>query len=437
MNVCLPPQPRLSRRRFLSLAAAASAVPILTGCADTFTSDDEDGITLNLWYWNRSILDGLFPMFEGENAGIRVNNQKIGGSYGSAFRTTLAGKAFVPDVAALNVDVATYFPAEDQFEDLQELGATAVKDQYLEWKWQAGVTSSGKMIAFPMDTGPTALFYRADLFDQAGLPSEPADVEAAMGTWEDFFQAGAQLSGALPEVSLTTAVPNILGQVISQGADVYVSRDNAYIGNQDHMRRAWDIAAGAKRLGVAVEVDPFTPDWSAAMNNGRVATFVGAVWMKQPLLEGAPDTAGNWRVARPPGGAGNNGGSFMAIPTATNHAEDAYRLVEFLQSPANQLRAYSELSLFPSTPEVFDTPEMNHPEPFYGGQNTTEVFAAVAREIPNYYFDPSYNIVNGILMQEITNVASLDKDPDVAWDDAQSRIRRELAHKMPSVALDG
>lgn len=85
------------------------------------------------------------------------------------------------------------FPSADRFYDLRELGADRLKDQYLEWKWNQGITPDGKMIAFPMDTGPTALFYRSDLFKQAGLPSDPEKVSASIRTWDDYMAAGEQL----------------------------------------------------------------------------------------------------------------------------------------------------------------------------------------------------------------------------------------------------
>lgn len=176
---------RLTRRQFGPMLLSPL---VLSGCSIPYISgatSGDDADTVGLWYWNRSIDESLFRQFAQQNPGITVNDQKIGGDYASKFNTTLAGKAFVPDVVALNSDIARYFSAEDQFVDLYDAGAADYESLYLDWKWRLGVTNDGKMIGFPMDTGPTGLYYRADLFEQAGLPSEPDEVTRAFAEWED------------------------------------------------------------------------------------------------------------------------------------------------------------------------------------------------------------------------------------------------------------
>ncbi|WP_054707720.1 extracellular solute-binding protein [Bacillus sp. JCM 19041] len=42
-------------------------------------------------------------------------------------------------------------------------------------------------MAFPRDTGPMAVFYRADLFDEAGINPEE------IITWDDYIQAGEEM----------------------------------------------------------------------------------------------------------------------------------------------------------------------------------------------------------------------------------------------------
>ena len=89
--------------------------------------------------------------------------------------------------------MAELFTSSDRFYDLYELGAKEIEPDFLDWKWKLGVTPEGAMIALPIDTGPTALYYRADLFEEAGLPTEPEDVHEQLGTWDQYFEAGQKL----------------------------------------------------------------------------------------------------------------------------------------------------------------------------------------------------------------------------------------------------
>ncbi len=427
---------RMDRRRFLPLVLSPLA---LSGCSvpgfGNVSAGDPD--TIDLWYWNRSIDEATFRSFEQDHPDITVNDQKIGGDYASRLNTTLAGKAFVPDVAAMNSDIARYFSASANFANLYDLGAGEVENLYLEWKWNLGVTKDGKMIGFPMDTGPTGLFYRADLFDQAGLPSEPDDVSAAFAEWDDYFAAGAELQDKLPGIKMLDNVPNLYLQALLQSTHFYVNEDDVYIGNQDHVRRAWDVAMNAKALDLAANVNSFTPDWSAAMNNSAVASFPGAVWLKQPLLESGDATAGNWRVAQTPGGAGNHGGSFISVTTYAGDEQLGFDLIRFVQSPANQVLMYQSLALFPSTVEALSDPAMSEPEDFFGGQATGEQFAQSAQNIKPFYSSPAYAVANSIMQGFVTDIAVGAREEQGAWDDAQKQMRRELKHKHPWVTWEG
>lgn len=418
---------RFSRRAGLTGATAL----LFAGCSPT--SRDKDDGKIDLWYWNRSIDPGLFREFERQNPGVIVNDQVIGGDYNSKLRTNLAGKAFIPDVVALNDDVSTYFPDADQFADLYDLGAGDVEPEYLPWKWQAGVTNDGKMVGFPMDAGPTALFYRQDLFGQAGLPTEPADVAALMPAWDEYFKAGSQLQQALPAVKLNSESGNQFTQVRRQSADLYVSRDDVYLGGGDVVRNAWDTAIRGYQMGLYGNVATFTPDWNAAMATSSVASFPGAVWMKEILMEAAPDTSGLWRVASLPGGPGNQGGSFMAVTEASNKKDVSFELIRFVQGPAAQLGSYTGLNLYPAAISPLSSPEVNQPEPFFGGQITNDVFGAAALKVPNFYFSPADNVINPIFAVELENVVVLGKDPEQGWQDAQKQVKREVKHKMPWV----
>ena len=64
-----------------------------------------------------------------DETGIPLTAQKIGGDFKSKLLTSLAGRAYVPDITGLNEDVATYFPDADQFVDLYEFGAKDIEDR--------------------------------------------------------------------------------------------------------------------------------------------------------------------------------------------------------------------------------------------------------------------------------------------------------------------
>ncbi|KKO52415.1 ABC transporter substrate-binding protein [Paenibacillus sp. DMB20] len=412
--------------RFVSCLIICIAL-FVSGCSAG--SPNPDSKTLTLWYWNRSLDDNLIKAVEKEFPGIRIQAQKIGGDFKSKLKTTLAAGKGGPDIVAFNDWVAELFTSSDRFYDLYELGAKEIEKDYLDWKWQLGVTPEGKMIAMPIDTGPTALFYRADLFEQAGLPSDPEEVHRQLATWEDYLNAGIKLNEAFGgKVKLTDNITNVYNQVNSQSGHIYFSKDGSFIGEDtsSSMKTAWNTAVKASHMELLANAGSFSSEWNAAMNNGRIASFVGAVWAKEILMDAAPDTAGKWRVTRAPGGDGNNGGSFLAIMKTSRYPEESFEVMKWLLNPENQAKSYETINLFPSASGALESPAMLRKDPFFGNQPTGEIFTASARHVKSAYFGGKFANLNGIAGRQLQSVALEGKDPDTAWEDAIKRIKREL-----------
>jgi cellobiose transport system substrate-binding protein len=212
-----------------------------------------------------------------------------------------------------------------------------------------------------------------------------------------------------------------------------VNQDDVYVGDGDQVQRAWDVALKAVDLDLAAHVDAFTPDWSASMNNSQVASFVGAVWLKQVLQESGDATAGMWRVAQAPGGPGNHGGSFIGITGYADNTDLAYDVITSVQSPENQVAMYKSLALFPSAIDALKDPVMSEPEDFFGGQATATEFARAAANLKPFYSSTAFAVANTIITQKVTDIAAGSTSKDGAWDDAQDQIHRELEHKHPWV----
>ncbi|MBM7784469.1 ABC transporter substrate-binding protein [Tenggerimyces flavus] len=420
----------LTRRQLLAGTASGllgSALLGTAGCGRGAYLAPED--TISMWYWNRSISDTLLAKTP-KDTGVKLAAQKIGGDFRAKLLTSLAGKAYVPDVTGLNEDIATYFPDEDQFFDLNELGAEEVKSQYLEWKWLRGQAPSGRFIGFPMDTGPTALYYREDLFEAAGLPTEPDEVAQRVATWDGFFELGTQLVEANPDVKLLPRGNDVFDRVVGQSGERYMDEQNRFIGDGEHLRRAWDLAIESNERKLTARIDAnFSPEWNAAVSTGAVASLVGAVWVAQIMADGAKDTSGKWRLCRAPDGPGNWGGSFLGITKYCRDPEAAWEVVKYVQSPENQLvYGLNEYKLYPAAASALDDPRAQVEDPFFGGQVTNAVFAESAKEVKPVYLSPYDNVIGPCFTDQLTLTWSAGKDPDRAWQDALREVDRQLSH---------
>jgi cellobiose transport system substrate-binding protein len=281
-----------------------------------------------------------------------------------------------------------------------------------------------------MDTGPTALFYRADLFEEAGFPSEPDEVAAAMDTWDKYFDAAEEYIAATDGKYLIPNVDMVYYQGIRQQGTRYMNERNQFIGDGPQIREPWDRAVQAHRRKLTPDAaGTRETEWNAAIASGKVASFVDAVWNAEILKDAAADSEGNWRVCRAPGGPGNAGGSFVGITKASRDPEAAWEVIKWVQSPPNQIFAYNEISLFPAARQAVGSEDVRVADKFFGGQIINDVFGESALNVQPVYLSPYDSLIDTAFNGEIANIWAADKDPERAWQDALDEVDRQLAHR--------
>ncbi|MBP2326494.1 cellobiose transport system substrate-binding protein [Kibdelosporangium banguiense] len=420
----------LSRRRLIQLGTLGIAGAAFGGTAACSTStaggSGGGGNAMDMWYWadglSKNVVDEAVKQF-GE---VTLKPQQIGGNFKEKLVTTMAsGDQFVPDITGIKgEDFASFAPQADRFVNLLDLGAGPLAGQYLDWKWRKGMTKDGKLIGFPIDIGPTAMFYRRDVFAKAGLPAEPAQVAAQMSTWEDYFAAGVQLKKAVPNAFMVSEAWSVFNLVVGQSQARYIDQSERFIGDQEHIRRAWDLTVRAIQLGIDGKVQANTPDWNAGLAGGTIPSQTGPAWVAADLKSAAKDTTGKWGVALGPGGAANVGGSFLAVTKKCAKPDVAFKIISWILSPDNQAKGFTDSALFPSSPSTYTMPALTAPDPFFGGQVTTEVFGAAAKKIPVQYESPNDQAVSAPYATELTNVEANGKDPGAAWTDAVDQAKK-------------
>lgn len=413
----------LSRRRLLQAALLSAGSAALAACGSG-SGSGADAKELTLWYWGGGLSDKVVADAVKHFAQAKLKPSLIGGDFKQKLVTTLTGRRFVPDITGIKgEDIPAMLVQANRFIDLNTLGADKLASQFVEWKWKQGSTKDGKLIGFPIDIGPTAMYYRPDVFGEAGLPTKPEEVATAMSTWEDYFAAGQKLKKANPAANMVLDIPSIFQMVVGQGSKRFIDESGHFIGDQDHIRRAWDLAVKPIQLGIAApqagERDQF-----ADAAKGTAPSMMGAAWRALDLKNNMPDNEGRWRVAALPGGPSNYGGSFLALPKECRNPELAFQVITWLLSPENQARGFTDATLFPSSPAAYTLPALTAPDPFFGGQKIVEVFGEAAQKIPVSYEAPADAAVSAPYFDEVTNVWAKGKNSDSAWADAVSRAKQ-------------
>lgn len=187
-------------RRILAGAAAASAVLALAACSSDAndaggSGDGAETGTVRMWVMEGSLTEEsqkfLADQFAEENPGseLKIEVQQWDGIV-SKLQTALASKNESPDLVEIGNTQTTTFTTVGAFADVTDLKDALGGDDLIPSFVDAS-TVDGKVYAYPFYAGARGVYYRTDLFEQAGI-----EVPQTIGEFDD---AVAALQKANPE----------------------------------------------------------------------------------------------------------------------------------------------------------------------------------------------------------------------------------------------
>lgn len=405
-------------------------VLLLAACSSNEETDGDGKVTLDFWVFGSAGYEELAEQYMKENPDVKINVNftEMNDLHNNLFTSISAGSG-APDLTMIEISqIAKFLEASDKFYNLYDYGAEEVKDLYLDWKWKQAESVDGNfLLGLPTDIGPTAMFYRVDVFEEAGLPTDPAEVAELISTWEDYYEVAKIIKEKTGKL-MSDSPELVFNSVRDQAPEQYFNEnDELIIETSPYVKEAYDFATKMIQEGYVGQNSLWTPEWGNAMAEGSYATLLAPSWMVANIKGNAPDAGSKWAVTTMPEGAGNWGGSYIAIPKESKHPEEAYAFAKWLVSPENQYVSFVNNGLFPSAPEVYEKEDfVNFSDEYFGGQNTAEIFAKAAESVKPVYMGKNYAIVNTELVNALINVATNGTDPQKEWDDAVERIKSQL-----------
>ncbi|MFF3026674.1 ABC transporter substrate-binding protein [Microbacterium sp. NPDC057944] len=352
-------------------------------------------VTLEFTTWVPGMED-VVAIWNKENPDIQVKVQTgpngNGGTYQNFFNQIKAGDA--PDLGQIEYDALPNFLVQDGVEDLSACkDVVAAEGDFVDWAWGQVTLGTDGIYGVPQDTGPMALFYRADLFEQNGI--------AIPTTWDEYRTAAEQiraLGGYITNFSQSD-INQFAGFAWQAGAQWFSSDDAGWdvTLTDDATTTVADFWQGMIDDDLVATVPAWTDEWNNAYNSGQVWTWNSAVWGANSISSGAPDTAGDWAVAPLPQwkagdtAAGNWGGSSTAVLKGSDHLYEATKFALWLNTSDEAITALAEAAnLYPATTAGLKLPVYADGVEFYGGQKIYDIFADAAVQVsPDFAWGPT------------------------------------------------
>ncbi|CAA9237634.1 MAG: ABC transporter, substrate-binding protein (cluster 1, maltose/g3p/polyamine/iron) [uncultured Arthrobacter sp.] len=342
-------------------------------------------------------MDKVVDLWNEENPDIQVKVQTgpngNSGTYQNFFNQLQAGNA--PDLGQIEYDALPNFRVQDGLENIASCeNVSDAEDQFVDWTWgQVTFGEDDAVYAVPQDSGPMAMFYRKDLFEQAGIEVPT--------TWEEYAAAAEEIKA---QGSYITNFPRgdvnwFAGNVWQAGGQWFSNDDEGWDVNltgeeSEQVANYWQ---GLLEKDQVSTLPSFSDEWNASFNEGDQWTWISAVWGASTLATGAPDTSGKWAVAPMPqwedGGtaAGNWGGSSTAVLKGSEHPYEAAQFALWLNTDPEALALANELGgLYPAAKSATDLEAFSGGVEYFGGQKIYDVFAEASSNVdPNFTWGPT------------------------------------------------
>ena len=374
-----------------AVAFAADSTEASTEAASEQLKGDPDisaDIVVGGWPSGDDAFKAALPGFNKLYPNINVEFQFTDTtSYHQNLATSLAAGSGAPDVAMVEGAYVAQYRNSSALEDLNELGAADYKDDFVSFKWDQCVSDDGKkMELIPWDIGPATLFYRTDIFEKAGLPTDPEEVDQLLSTWDGVIKAAETVK----DKTDAWFVPDVayFYQLLFQNRDYYDKKLNLKL-ERDGDIDCLNAMIKMREEGLDMNVDMWSTEAYAAYADGTIACVASGAWFGGFLKTDIdPNGAGHWAVCNLPAGIGvkNWGGSFLAIPSQSKNKEAAWDFIQYMLCTAEgQNTMFQAVDYFPAYTPAYGDPIYDEEDPYFGGEKTKALWVELAKQLVPVY----------------------------------------------------
>jgi ABC-type glycerol-3-phosphate transport system substrate-binding protein len=324
------------------------------------------------WIGNSPDMKKLAKEFEAEYPNITIKFENVPAeSAGQVLTTRIAGNN-APDVAYVNASDTADYAARGAAADLTsyiERSDVVNPDDYVD-AFSNFVTYEDKLWGLPMGGETTGLFYRTDLFEEAGIEEPPA-------TWEEFEEVAAALTdeeaGQYGYVVFASEAAYYWYPWLYQAGGDLLSEDGEILFTSDEAKEAAEYYVGLTESSPPDYLNSNSWDGRVAFAEGQAAMYMAGAWFAGTLTEEFPDIEGKWATAPlPEGPAGCKttiAGDALVMMDQTDVSDAAWLWMEFLSRPdiIARMTYQAEGTLLPPLTSQLESEEIVEEKPVLEG----------------------------------------------------------------------
>ncbi|MBE9915844.1 sugar ABC transporter substrate-binding protein [Paenibacillus donghaensis] len=422
---------------------------ILSGCSGKMGESKSEGeaagkkTKITVWIWEdaKNVIDLNMPEFKKQYPEIDVDLHVLAQSdVYQNFLIAASSSDEVPDVVNLESLRLSQMIETGGLLDITDKVAL-YKDKMNAYKW-ADATKDGKIYAMPWDSGPVVMFYRNDLFKQAGLPYKPEDVAAQLKTWDDYMKFAKQLkekTGVAMLAESKSQTDGVFFQQMLWQRDLWMfGKDGSVQLDNPEVIKTAQYFVDLVKNGYVYEVKPWSDAWYSSFQQNKEATIVGASWYEgllPTLID--PDASGKWSVVPMPKwsaddkyGSAIDGGANLAINKNSKHPEEAWKFIEFmLGKEESQLKMMKEGGLFPSLETTYNDEVFKGKVPYFNDQPVRTLYIDAVKNVAPITYTKDYPLANELITNAFAEIFLDNKSVESVFKKAAAELRQKTGRK--------
>ena len=416
-------------KKILSLVLAAIMVFGIASLAMA----EADGKVLKIYAWNEEF-KGFFEKYYNVPEGVTVEwviTPSDNGGYQDKLDTDLLNGEQV-DMFLAEADYIQKYADSDYTQDITAMGVTDFSNAY-EYTVKAASDANGVVKGVSFQCCPSALIYRRSIAKDVLGTDDPAEVQAALDSWEK-FEAVADEAKA-KGYYMTASFAETYRVFSNNCTSAWVDEENNL--QFDDQINAW-IAQTEKFI--ANEETLTAGIWDQEKNDqmfadGKTMCFFGPAWYFNFCMGNAQDPekgcVGDWAICQGPA-AHFWGGTWLMAPAGTQNADIVADIMNtFINNEEVCTALVANEAQFSNNKAVNEkfAADPEYGSAFLGGQNDVAVFAGMTDGIKwenHTIYDQLLNEGLQTYMQEYFK-GTVDKDT------AMANFYKHVNEKYPDI----
>lgn len=359
---------------------------------------------------------------------IKVNVLNVGWEVHDKLATVLAAGTGAPDVAMVEQGQFPRYVTGDVLEDLLQppYDAGKYQDFVSEYNWNRWKSIDGtKLLGMPWDVTPGVLYYRADIYEQLGLPSDPIELSQYMDDPDNVI-AIAQTLKADGKYFMEWGD----GPVHWGGDEVgYFDTQLNWMRNNDRLVELLD----ATKRGEQIQWAPYKAAlWSdegkAMVKKGELTGMVLGSWGAREIERTFPEQKGKWRATTIPFGVhAGLGGTAFIMPKQAKNKEAAWAFIQWANVSEDAWKIWTKYSIQPGWKHIQELEwYINHTNEFLGGQEDYKFYGEIEKDIPARTLNPLDGKAWPIWLEGIQKAIKNNLDSKAIIQEIEENIQKQL-----------